>query len=220
MTINRDDIRSIGFDLDQTLYPKSPEVDQAIQAYIHEKIAQIKGCSVEEGKRLFLLHYPKLSGRSTLLALGIANAEEIVQKALENADIAPFLKPNGEVFALLKDLKTRYATICLITGSNKELARKKLAALEIPVRLFDHIVTGEVSKSDGTAYREWLRWCREQDPMITELNLVYIGDRPATDVDVPVSLGIAAILVNVAKNDPTIHAPQLPSLLDVRKLLL
>ena len=92
-----DEIKAIGFDLDQTLYPKSPEVDEAIQGYIYKRIAEVKGCSLAEGERLFKQHYPNLSGRETMIELGIPRAAEIVQEALENADLTPFLKPDFRV---------------------------------------------------------------------------------------------------------------------------
>src|SRR3989344_1655454 len=118
-------IKYIGFDLDQTLYPKSPKIDQAIQKYIYEKIAQHKKINVEYARELFYSYYPKISGRKTLIELGIPDAENIVQEALENADISEFLIPDPSIRKLLEQLSKKY-TLALITGSNKKIAIKKL----------------------------------------------------------------------------------------------
>ncbi|MBI4043255.1 MAG: HAD family hydrolase [Candidatus Diapherotrites archaeon] len=213
-------IKVIGFDLDQTLYPKSPEIDAAIQEYIYEKIAAHKNCSIEEAKMQFLSYYPGLSGRKTFLKLGIPNAEETVQEALECGGIARFLKPDPIVRSLLENIKKKYGSLSLLTGSDKKIMDKKLLALNVPITLFDCILSGETSKSDGTAYKHWMNFFMEKDSSLKQENFLYIGDRCPIDVDMPVSLGIQVWLVNIAKNNPACSVPQFKSLLDLRKELL
>lgn len=214
------DVRRIGFDLDQTLYPKSPEIDAVIQRYIHHVIATRKGISVVQAKSLFDDHYPAVSGRKALLALGFSDAAEIVQEALERADITPFLKRDAKVLRLLTDLRQRFGPLALITGSPKGVVEKKLNALGIKGSLFSCIITGEVSKSDGSAYRRWLESERDRDESLRFNHLLYIGDRASTDAEVPLSLGMRAILVRVPERDPRIAVPQLEDLDSLRGLLL
>lgn len=206
----------IGFDLDQTLYPKSPEIDQAIQAYIHQKIAERKQCSVEEGKKLFLTHYPQFSGRKTLLKLGFEDAAEIIQEALERADITSFLVPDPQVSSLLIDLAIKYGPLALITGSSEEITSKKLERLSLDPSLFSTVITGEISKSDGTAFRRWM----QAHPDSPSSSFLYIGDRASTDAEVPLSLDMQAILVNVKQQDPFLDCPQLSTVLELRRMLL
>ncbi|MDO8660427.1 MAG: HAD hydrolase-like protein, partial [Candidatus Woesearchaeota archaeon] len=177
-------IKYIGFDLDQTLYPKSPDIDSAIQKYIYEVIAKFKNCSIEEGKDLFCAHYPVISGRKTLMRLGFPSeqAEQIIQKALENADILSFLKPNKEVLEMLTQLKKSYS-LALITGSAKEIALKKMRALQLPQELFSVFITGEVIKSDGTAFLQWMSHIKKDRSEATAKEFLYVGDRKTTDVD-------------------------------------
>jgi FMN phosphatase YigB (HAD superfamily) len=211
-----DEINAIGFDLDQTLYPKSPEVDEAIQGYIYKRIAEVKGCSLAEGERLFKKHYPNLSGSATLIKLGIPRAAEVVQEAMENADLTPFLKPDSKVLTLLKELKEKYVHLAMITGSNEKIANEKLDALEIPLEVFDCLIYGDVAKSDGTAFKQWMGTIPELKPE----NFLYVGDRVSSDVDIPHSLGMQAILVNVREKDDNLDVLQLSSLLELRKVLL
>ncbi len=213
------DIRVIGFDLDQTLYPKSPRIDEAIQGYIYIKIAEHKNCSIADAKKLFTGLYQQgkgMTGSQTLNHLGIPNAREVVQEALERADIAEFLVPDPEVLDLLIRVKKRYQYIDLVTGSVLSIAANKLAKLEIPVGIFNQVITGEITKSDGSAYVEWLR----RYPQFEAKHFLYIGDRDKSDYGVPKELGIKAILVNIKNPSPEVDCPQLDGLKALAEHLL
>lgn len=213
----------IGFDLDQTLYPKSPEIDHEIQKYIYQKISNFKNISIGEANKLFNKYYPNIigSGSKTLIKLGFPYEESknIVQEALESADIAKFLIPNHENLKLLQDIKEKFGSLSLITGSNRNITEKKLKALGIPLKLFDCLITTELSKSDGTAFRQWLKHFKSINPSLESHNFLYIGDRKISDSDVPNSLGIKSILVNIKEKDPELNISQLKSLLDLKNLL-
>lgn len=218
MSDYKNTIKIIGFDLDQTLYPKSPEIDSAIQAYIYEKIAETKRCDLARAEKLFKNLYQDgkgLSGGQTLEALEIPNAREIVQEALERADVAPFLKPNKKTVELLEKLKEKYLYIDLISGSSEKQVLSKLERLEIHPRLFTHIIGG-IPKSDGTAYKMWL----SAYPDNKAEEFLYIGDRPSSDCVVPGGFGIQSILVNANKNDQTISCLQLSSLEELENYLI
>lgn len=206
------DIRVVGIDLDQTLYPKSPEIDRAIQEYILLKIQEHTGQTHEEAERAFTALYKGgrgLGGTQTLRALGIPDASEVIQEALERAPIAEFLKPNRAVHELLRSIKSRYKNFDLITSSNVSNTSKKLECLGIEKNIFSHIIDGnQASKSDGSAYRLWLSYYKNRVPG----EFLYIGDRPSSDFEAPKKLGIKTILVNRAKIEEEYDCLQLPSL--------
>jgi len=154
------------------------------------------------------------------MALGIPNARNIVQEALERADIDKFLAPNQDVHKLLYDLKKHFGSLSLLTGSNKPIAMKKLLKLEIDPSLFDFVITGETPKSDGTAFKQWLEHFQTKDPSLAPEEFLYVGDRVSTDVDMPATLGIKSVLVNVTKKKEAITVPQFASLLELRTFLL
>lgn len=214
----RDTIRVIGFDLDQTLYPKSPEVDTAIQEYILEKIAEHKNIALKEANRLFSDLYQSgkgLSGSQTVTALGVPNGKEIIQEALERANIIETLRPDQRVIDLLHDLGCRYAGVDLLTGSNRSNAEEKLRTLGIPNQYFAHSITADDAlKSDGSAYRQWMS-CYNFYPE----QFLYVGDRVMSDYEIPKKLGIKGILVNIQFPDTSLDAPQLSSILDLRSVL-
>ena len=217
----KEKIKVIGFDLDQTLYEKSPEIDRAIQGYLFKKIAQFRNCSLEEAEKLFKELYKDgagLSGTQSMKALGLENASEITQEALENAEIDKFLIPNRETIGLLGRIKEKYKNLDLLTGSGEAIAEKKLKKLEIDRSLFGFCVfDGDAKKSDGTAYELWLKHYEKEG--FQPENFLYIGDRPKSDYFVPSPIGIAVVLVNVSKNDPEIKCPQLAKLGDLEELL-
>jgi len=220
MTDYRNTIKIIGFDLDQTLYPKSPEIDEAIQSYLYQKIAAAKKWGTEEAERLFknLYRYGKgLSGGKTLQALGIPNGNDVVQEALEHADLTEFLKPSRATQNLLRQLKDRYQAIDIITGANRKNTTYKLEHLAIPENTFSRIITADdASKSDGSAYRQWLNAHQEKKPA----SFLYVGDRISSDHEVPSAFGIQTMLVNVSEKAPSVACLQLNSLHDIAGYLL
>lgn len=218
---NFKNIKVIGFDLDQTLYPKSPEIDSAIQEYIHKKIASRLNVDLTAAKNKFRELYRDgqgLSGRKTLLELGFPEEEasEIVQEALENADIAKFLKPNPKVKSALEKLKEKYA-LDILTGSSYKIASQKLASLQIDSSLFNNLITDESgSKHDGSAYKLWF----SKYPQLSHEQFLYIGDRPKTDYETPSKLGINCILVNMKEPDNSYLCLQLKDILEIETFLL
>jgi len=215
------DIKVIGFDLDQTLYPKMPEIDEEIQRHLYKKIAEHRFCSLEEAKELFFKLYKDLgSGSRVLMSLKVPHARDIVQEALEKSDIAQYLKPNQELNDLLVSLRKKYEYLALITGSSLQIAFEKLKVLQINPESFHLIITGEVSKSNGDAYKHWLAFYQEKDSSLKPENFLYIGDRKIVDVDIPQSLGIKAVLVNIKEVDMTINADQFYKVTDIKNIFL
>lgn len=216
----RTSIKVLGFDLDQTLYPKSPEIDEAIQGYIYQKIAAYKKCTRADASRMFRELYKDgsgMSGSEALARIGVPNGADVVQEALENADIEKFLQPNSEVQSLLVELRDAYAAVDLVTGSSLHVAEQKLAKLGISLSNFRNIIAGDkASKSSGEAYKFWLSLYPEYRPT----QFLYIGDRARSDYEVPKTFGIRSVLVNVAEPKKNIECPQLPTLVSVRSLLL
>jgi len=212
-------IKVIGFDLDQTLYPKSPLIDEAIQSYIYKKIAEHKNCEFKEAEKMFKDLYQDgkgLSGSKTLKALEIPNAKDVVQEALENADIAQFMTPNEEVITMLHSLGENYH-IDIITGSNNKNCFAKLEKLGIPTEIFNHIITkDDADKSSGEAYTMWMSKYDENEPG----DFLYIGDRVSSDYDVPREMNINSIMVNVKEKHDEVDCPQLTSLVEISELLL
>ncbi|MFA6340636.1 MAG: HAD family hydrolase [Candidatus Paceibacterota bacterium] len=213
-------IKVIGFDLDQTLFPKSPEIDETIQEYIYRKISEQRHTTIEESKKMFKDLYKDgagLSGSKSLEVLGVPNAKEVVQMALEKADIAKFLSPDEKTLSIVKKLKERYGNLDIITGSNLKITKEKLGHLGFDLRLFNNIFTqDDVSKSDGSAYKIWMK----KYPSLKPDQFLYIGDRVMSDHMEPKKLGINSILVNQKEKNLDVDCPQLSLLVEIEKYLI
>jgi FMN phosphatase YigB (HAD superfamily) len=216
----KETIRVIGFDLDQTLYPKSPEIDSAIQQYIYLKIAEYKKYSLDEAELAFKNLYKNgsgLSGSKSLMALGIPGAQDIIQNALERAPIAQFLKPNKETARLIEMAKKIYEGVDLITSSNTKNMEQKLRKLAISPDIFSHVLTADHgSKSDTSIYTKWFLYYKHLKPE----QFLYIGDRPFSDYEIPNKMGIKTILIYVTAPDPNIDCPQLSSFEEIASYIL
>ncbi len=186
----------IGFDLDNTLYPSTPEMQDRIRTRIAEKIASQLTMPVETARVLFDQNYEgnfawSHSGSRTIEQIGrvygVAIAgSELVQQSLEEADILDFIQPNPKLKEMLQRLSIRFG-LDLITGSKRNLANEKLLKIGIPRELFQHCFCGGEygSKSDGEVYQHWLR-LRQIKPG----QALYVGDNKKQDLEVPKRRGI------------------------------
>src|SRR5258706_814226 len=110
--IDLERIEVVGHDLDNHLYVQDPEVDLVIQGYIFRECAELLGISVEEAEHQFDKYYQGgkgLSGGKTIAAMGVSTpGRDIVQEALEYADVASVLKIDPYVVELINQQRRRY----------------------------------------------------------------------------------------------------------------
>lgn len=212
------DIKVIGFDLDQTLYPRNPGIDLAIRNYIYAKVADAQKVDLDEAKVLFDDAYDTqgLSGSQALAKLNVDNPGETMQLALEEADISRLLSPISATIELIDELKVNYS-VDMITGSHRSIALEKLIAIDINKDKFVNLITGDqYAKSNGSAFEEWLLRYPDYKPE----NFIYIGDRVSTDSIVPAGYGIRSILVNSLKHDDSAKGPQLSDISEIEQFFL
>jgi len=211
------DVKIIGFDLDGTLYPPSKEIDRVIQKHIANRAGAILGMTAEEAYGQFKRFYQNgaVSGSTALEAMGIPRKHDLVQEALENADVAKVLNPAPTVASLLKRLSQKY-TLDLITGSSTAQAIKKLGALDLSIFFSNIIGADSGSKSSGEAFTIW----KGLYPNIQNEQFLYIGDRISTDYEPIKDAGMRSILVYVEEINPEVDALQLPDLFAIEEFLL
>lgn len=187
------DIALLGFDLDKTLYKPDPKIDERIQEYICRKASEILGVSYNEAKRRFHESYSKTqSGTLSLNDLGIENGFEIVQEALENADVASVLERDGRLIEMLNRLSVPYR-LFLLTSSNQDSALKKLSALGINPKIFSPAFYGypPSERVNGLPFPEISR----QYGVPFE-RMMFVGDRENVDIIPAKQLGIKTAIVH------------------------
>lgn len=190
------EILAIGFDLDNTLYIQDAEVDAVIQRNISEQVAQELSLDPQKTAQAYLDFYRITQSASTSVQkLGVKSpvrAKEIVQTALETANIAEKLKIDVQLVSMLERL-SKNAKLFLITGSRENLAMGKLHALGLKKNIFSAAIYAESSlrRENGTAF-EYIR-----DTLgVPYQNMVFIGDRESVDIVPANNLGIKTIMVN------------------------
>jgi HAD superfamily hydrolase (TIGR01549 family) len=208
------DIKVIGFDLDNTLYPCTPEIQKKIRSLIYEKISDEFNIPYETSLKLFEDFYSQhLSGTKSIKSiekrLGHSVGERaIIQEAIEEADFLELINENNSLREMLSRLKSK-REIDLITGSHYPLAVKKLNRIGIQ-DLFKNLFTHEDGKKhSGELYQKWIA--------LTELptsKLLYVGDNKKQDVDVPKSLGIQTCILGKYDNADF----QIKNILDLENL--
>jgi FMN phosphatase YigB (HAD superfamily) len=152
-----------------------------------------------------------MSGSQTLKDLGLPEASELVQEALERADITSLLTPDMETNQFLIEICARYKGMDLITGSDRNQTQKKLIALGLGIKTFSHVITADqAGKSTGDSYRLWLSFY----PHLKPQQFLYVGDRVRSDYEIPSALGIRTALVYVKNPDTSISCFQYTSLKD------
>jgi len=210
------DIDAVGFDLDNTLYTQTPEIEEKIQDYIYEKSAAILGKPKEEVKKAFQARYAVLQSASrSLTSIGILSidaAKEIVQTSLEEADVASVLKKDDRLVEMLQKLSQNHK-LFLITGSKEQLSYNKLHALGINEAIFNpRLYAGsEYKRHDGTAFHYV-----SSSLGIPFRKMMFVGDREKVDIIPATELGIRTAIVN-AKSEKATY--QLQSIYDLESIL-
>ena len=186
-------ISSIGFDLDNTLYKQNEEVNDEIRRYACQRASEILGRSYDEIRAEFDKIYRRIhSGRQSLEEMGIPNGKALIQEAIENVDIIPFLNEDPKLRGMIERLSKRFK-LFLITGSARASAIKKLEKLGINRTIFDPRIYAEspYERGDGSAFRH----VSETHGTIFT-NMMFIGDREEADIIPARNLGITTAIVN------------------------
>ncbi len=204
------EIKAVGFDLDQTLYPDTPEVQRLVRQEIYHVIANARSCSVDEAQAFFEAEYARL-GRGTLAVqylLGITDANDIMQGCLEKAGVAEVLKYDQRLVDLLRKIKDNDRRTFLVTGSSRKNSLSKLLRLGLTLETFDFSLCIDDSDSDklhGHPFQQVI-----QRTGLQPREHVYVGDRERIDITPARMAGMRAIYVwgecvNADASIPTIY---------------
>ncbi len=203
-------IKAVGFDLDQTLYPDSPEVQQLVRGEIYRFISETLGIPYEAAEKRFEREYAKIQGGGrTLEVLGIEDGSERLRDCIVRADVARILKYDKKLVGMLNRMADDYL-LFLITESREEDAKRKLQALGISPELFDFTSywdTQPLRKHTGTIFPKLF----ESTGLKAEEHL-YCGDRLNDDILPAKKAGMKTVLVG------SIHSEADHSIKDIHEL--
>lgn len=174
-------IKLVGFDLDQTLYEESPETHLAYREALYRMLGEHLGVSSDEAQRLFIEGYEKLaSGTETVRALGIKDPEKFSALVSNAANQHLFLKRDQKLIELFRYLKGRYL-LFLITAGGEKSSYQKLERLGLsPENDFIYKIFGDSEHGGKTIGRGFMR-ILDLSGRNPEEHL-YVGDREAADI--------------------------------------
>jgi len=192
-------IRALAFDMDLTLYTNTEYGQYQIDSMV-ERLGKLRGLSfdginaeVEEARKTWALSHggkkPSLSNILSLFGIGI---EEIIRWREELFAPEEFVREDERLKEALEKL-SRHFTLGVVTNNPVLVARKTLAALGV-LEFFSIVVgldTCMTAKPHERPFTEFsaLSGCPPE-------TCVSIGDRYDIDLDIPLKMGMGAILVD------------------------
>lgn len=203
---------SVGFDLDNTLYKTTPEINKRIHEYACRKASALLEKPYEEFKQRFDEEYKRTqSGSSSLIAIGFQKGKELMQEALEISEIALLLQKDSALVNLISRLEKKYQ-LFLITSSPRTTALQKLDALGINYFCFHPIIFGESHylRTNGSAFK-YIASVHE----ISFEKMFFVGDRENTDILPARELGVTTAIVNAKSKAAHYHLNEIYDLKDI-----
>jgi putative hydrolase of the HAD superfamily len=190
------EIKYVGFDLDNTLYPKNNKIDNMIRERFATKVLEKRPNlkNIEEAIKFSEEEYKRVGSRTQILKdMGYDDALEIMQYSLEGPEVLNILKRDFKLVSLLGKIKCKY-DLFLITASPKDLAFKKLNKIGIDVKLFNISIFGDTitdgKKLDGSIFKYFL-----DQSLYSPEQHVYVGDSLKADIIPAKSLRMNTIAV-------------------------
>lgn len=188
------DIKSVGFDFDNTLYEPNPEINEKIREYVCRHASEALNKSYASIRKKFdELYLETESGSESLKLLGISEGKVLMQEALEKADIASVLKKDDRLVRVLSKLNESYR-LFLITGSSERISLKKLGVLGINPDLFHpklYFDSPFLREDGGSAFK----YVSELHGVSLE-QMMFVGDREQIDIIPANELGLTTAIVN------------------------
>jgi phosphoglycolate phosphatase/putative hydrolase of the HAD superfamily len=192
-------IRALAFDMDLTLYTNAEYGRYQIDSLV-ERLGKLRGLSfdginaeVEEVRETLALSHggkkPSLSNILSTFGIGI---EEIIRWREELLAPEVFVKEDKRLKDSLEKLSRHYA-LGVVTNNPVLVARKTLAALGV-LAFFPIVVGLDTCMTPKPHARPFEKFCDLSH--CSPETCVSIGDRYDIDLDIPLKMGMGAILVD------------------------
>ena len=193
-----DDLQTIIFDIDSTLYTNAAYAFEQVDCQVRQ-FAKERGITADEARKMVADYRKqfaaahdgkKISLGNTLLAFGIPIAQSVEWRKtlMEPAD---FLTRDERLIQTLQKLSERFNLIC-VTNNPVFTARKTLNAIGIS-EFFPEIVGLDTCLKSKPAVEPFMKACEITGT--TPQECIAIGDRYDMDIALPLELGMGGILV-------------------------
>ena len=192
-------IRALVFDMDLTLYTNAEYGRFQIDSLV-ERLGKLRGLSFDEinaeveeaRKALALSHGGKKPSLSNILSTYGIGIEEIIRWREELLAPEEYIKEDKRLKETLEKL-SRHFVLGVVTNNPVLVARKTLAALGA-LEFFPIVVGLDTCMTPKPHEKPFLKFIELS--LCPPETCVSIGDRYDIDLDIPLKLGMGAILVN------------------------
>lgn len=211
-------IKSVGFDLDRTLYQETPEMTDRITENIAIEMLGLRPEleNIQNTRRVCEKKFQELrSWPQVLKKMGVPNPEEIVNRCLGLAEVIDLISKDEELVWILELLHQKFF-LFMITGSPQKASLAKLRKIGINPKLFSFLLFGDSPHFFSKNGPESFLYFLSQSPYPPPEH-VYIGDNLKSDIIVPKSLGIKTIMVGKLSEAADFSVIRIH---DIEKLLL
>ncbi len=194
-------IKSVGFDIDNTLYSNNPQMDKMIRGNIARKILKYQPelKTIEETLRVYEPIYAKTGSWTKILKeIGAPDSRREMTECVSDFSVTDLICSDARLQEIIKKIKKKYSTF-LLTSNTEDLGSRKLNRLGIEKEVFDARYFGDhpafTYKADGGIFKFLL----ENSPYKPDEH-VYVGDNLVADILSSKKQGMKAIMVGgVAK---------------------
>lgn len=193
------------FDIDSTLYTNSEYAHEQIDSQIRY-FSELRGITADEGRNLVLTFRKnwakehegkKISLGNLLMNFGIS-IEESIEWRKKLFDPKKYIKKDEKLIKTLKILSKEFYLIC-VTNNPVVQGRNTLEALGVS-SFFKEIIGLDTTLKSKPALENFNKAVelsqKELNSKLKYEDFTSIGDRFDIDLDLPLKLGMSAILVN------------------------
>ncbi|MBT4376321.1 HAD family hydrolase [archaeon] len=211
-------ILSVGFDIDQTMYPVNKNIDERIQKEIAKKILEKKSDfkNLEEAWKFSEKRYVETGSRSLVLGeVGYSNPGGVLHDCLSDAKVIDLIKKDDLLQNILEKISNKY-DLFLITNNPEQMAIQKLNSLGVNPSLFKLKCYGDsmpgIKKVDGSLFKYFLNHSKYKPSQH-----LYVGDSRRADILPAKNLEMKTIAVgkNIVEADLSIE-----KIHEIEKILL
>lgn len=192
-------IEVIGWDLDGTLYPSTPSLNNAIHSLKLQAVANALQLTEQAAAARFAEAYRILGSNTAVLDSFGIDGQNFFLETWRKLALSDFIIPNPELVVALHKLRETTGLIqVILTNSNSQMTvAKKLAAIGIQKNFFAAIYTSidlGVNKPNANAFVPL--W---ENHATNPSKVLYVGDRVETDIEPAQKLGIKTALIATDK---------------------
>lgn len=185
-------VKFLCFDVDGTLYREVPEIWNAIQSKIYNRIMKQKHWDESRTASEFRRTYENLGSSTKVLESFGIDGQEFFTEAFEKFDFSKYVQQDKKLLRLINALKKQYR-IGVLSNGNSAAVKKKLEAIGLSSEMFQPFLTTYefgALKPDPAPFLKVI-----EEAGVRPEESVYIGDREETDILGAKAVGMRTIMV-------------------------